>query len=150
MNQQWLIAAIVVAGIVSAGLYLRRRQWLDALLVIVAAASLGLFALDLRMPGEGGRRLAIDPAAPPASLEGISSLTLKGDGLRAAEWNDLPARPLAWEAPHGGALRLEFPSQVALGRQFTLTIKREDKIDARLLRAAGHSRPAARRSARHR
>jgi hypothetical protein len=149
MNQQWLIAAIVVAGIVSAGLYLRRRQWLDALLVIVAAASLGLFALDLRIPGEGGRTLAIDPAAPPASLEGVNSLTLKGDGLRAAEWNDLPARPLAWEAPRGGALRLEFPSQVALGRQFTLTVKREDKTDARL-QAAGREWPAACRSARHR
>ena len=132
MNQQWLIAGIVVAGIVSAGLYLRRRQWLDALLVIVAAASLGLFALDLRMPGEGGRTLAIDPATPPSSLEGVKSLTLKGDGLRAAEWNDLPARPLAWEAPRGGALRLAFPSQVALGRQFTLTMERDDKTDARL------------------
>jgi hypothetical protein len=143
MNQQWLIAAIVVAGIVSAGLYLRRRQWLDALLVIIAAASLGLFALDLRMPGEGGRTLAIDPTAPPASLEGISSLTLKGDGLRAAEWNDLPARPLAWEAPRGGALRLVFPSQVALGRQFTLTVKRDDKTDARLQLLAENGQPLA-------
>jgi hypothetical protein len=143
MNQQWLIAAILVAGIVSAGLYLRRRQWLDALLVIVAAVSLGLFALDLRMPGEGGRTLAIDPAAPPASLEGISSLTLKGDGLRAAEWNDLPARPLAWEAPRSGALRLEFPGQVALGRQFTLTMEREDKTDARLQLLAENGQPLA-------
>ncbi|MEW7850444.1 hypothetical protein AB2N08_17255 [Massilia aurea] len=132
MNQNWLIAVIALTGLVSAGLYLRRRQWIDALLIVVAAGSLGLFAMELRMPGEAGRTLAIDPAAPPASLEGVSSLTLTGDGLRAAEWNDLPARPLRWEAPRGGALRLEFPSQVALGRLFTLTIKREDKGDARL------------------
>jgi hypothetical protein len=132
MNSNWLIAVIALTGLVSAGLYLRRRQWIDALLIVVAAASLGLFAMDLRMPGEAGRTLAIDPAAPPASLEGVSRLTLKGDGLRAAEWNDLPALPLTWDAPRGGALRLEFPSQVALGRLFTLTIKREDKGDARL------------------
>jgi hypothetical protein len=132
MNSNWLIAVIALTGLVSAGLYLRRRQWIDALLIVVAAASLGLFAMDLRMPGEAGRTLAIDPAAPPASLEGVSRLTLKGDGLRAAEWNDLPVLPLTWEAPRGGALRLEFPSQVALGRLFTLTIKREDKGDARL------------------
>ena len=132
MNQHWLIAAIGIAGLVSAGLYLRRRQWIDALLIILAAASLGLFALDLRMPGEASRVLAIDPAAPPASLEGVSSLSLTGDGLRAAEWNDLPARPLHWEAPRGGALRLEFPEQVALGRLFALTLKREDKGEARL------------------
>ncbi len=132
MNPNWLIAVIALTGLVSAGLYLRRRQWLDALLIVVAAASLGLFAMDLRMPGEAGRTLAIDPAAPPASLEGVSRLTLKGDGLRAAQWNDLPALPLTWEAPRGGALRLEFPSQVALGRLFMLTMKREDKGEARL------------------
>ena len=132
MNQTLLIAAIALAGLVSAALYLRRRQWLDALLIVAAAVALGLFASDLRVPGEAARTLAIDPAAPPASLGGVNALTLKGDGLRAAAWNDLPARPLAWEAPSGGALRLEFPSQVALGRLFTLTVKRADKTEARL------------------
>jgi len=143
MNQNWLIAIIALTGLVSAGLYLRRRQWIDTLLIIVAAASLGLFAMDLRMPGEGSRTLAIDPASPPRSLDGVSSLSLKGDGLRAAEWDDLPARPLTWKAPRGGALRLEFPSQVALGRLFTLTIKREDKGDARLELLAENGQPIA-------
>jgi hypothetical protein len=62
----------------------------------------------------------------------VGSLTLKGDGLRAAAWSDLPARSLSWEAPTGGAIRLEFPRQVALGRLFTFTVKREEKGDARL------------------
>ena len=98
MNNPLLIAAIAVAGVASLGIYLWRRQWLDALLVAIAAGALGLFAADLRVPGEGGRTLALDPKAVPASLDGIRALTLKGDGLRAAQWNDLPARPLSAEA----------------------------------------------------
>lgn len=132
MSQTIIIAAIALAGLVSAALYLRRRQWLDALLVSAAAIALGLFAADLRVPGESGRTLAIDPAAPPSSLEGVNAFSLQGDGLRAAAWNDLPALPLTWQAPKGGALRLVFPSQVALGRPFTLRVEREDKNEARL------------------
>ncbi|WP_312486887.1 hypothetical protein [Massilia timonae] len=129
MNQTLLIGLIALAGVVSAALYLRRRQWLDALLVVVATTALGLFAADLRVPGEAGRTLAVDPNAPPLSLEGVNALRLEGDGLRAAAWNDLPALPLAWQAPKGGALRLDFPSQVALGRLFTLKVEREDKTE---------------------
>lgn len=132
MNNPLLIAAIAVAGVASLGIYLWRRQWLDALLVAIAAGALGLFAADLRVPGEGGRTLALDPKAVPASLDGIRALTLKGDGLRAAQWNDLPARPLAWDMPSGGGLRLAFPREVALGRMFTLKVEREDKGEARL------------------
>ena len=132
MSQTIIIAAIALAGSVSAVLYLRRRQWLDALLVVAAAIALGLFAADLRVPGEAGRTLALDPAAPPLSLAGVNAFSLEGDGLRAAAWNDLPALPLDWAAPKGGALRLVFPSQVALGRPFTLRALREDKSEARL------------------
>ena len=132
MKTNLLLAVIGLAGVISAGLYLRRRQWLDALLVSAAAVALELLAADLRVPGEAGRTLAIDPARPPTSLEGVSALRLTGDGLRAASWNDLPALPLAWEAPTGGAIRLDFPSEVALGRLFTLTVKREDRGEATL------------------
>lgn len=132
MSQAIVIAAIALAGSVSAVLYLRRRQWPDALLVAVAAIALGLFAADLRVPGDAGRTLAIDPAAPPLSIEGVNAFSLQGDGLRAAAWNDLPALPLTWQAPKGGALRLVFPSQVALGRPFTLTVERDDQLEARL------------------
>jgi len=143
MNQTLFIGLIALAGIASAALYLRRRQWLDALLVAVAAIALGLFATDLRVPGEAGRTLALDATAPPLSLEGVNALRLEGDGLRAAAWNDLPALPLTWEAPKGGALRLDFPSQVALGRLFTLTLEREEKAEARLELLAENGQPIA-------
>ncbi|MBQ5946200.1 hypothetical protein [Massilia sp. ST3] len=132
MNTTILIAALAVAGVASAGLYLARRKWLDALLVAIAAGALGLFAADLRVPGEGGRTLALDPKAVPSSLDGIRALTLKGDGLRAAQWNDLPARPLAWDMPRTGGLQLDFPCDVALGRLFVLKVQREDRGEARL------------------
>lgn len=132
MNTTLLIAAIAAAGLASLGVYLWRRQWLDALLVAVAAGALGLFAADLRVPGDGGRVLALNPAALPPALDGIRALTLKGDGLRAAQWNDLPARPLDWEAPRGGSLRLDFPHEIALGRMFRLKVEREDQGAARL------------------
>jgi len=143
MNQTLFIGLIALAGIASAALYLRRRQWLDALLIAVAAIALGLFAADLRVPGEAGRTLAIDATTPPLSLEGVNALRLEGDGLRAAAWNDLPALPLTWEAPKGGALRLDFPSQVALGRLFTLTLEREEKSEARLELLAENGQPIA-------
>lgn len=132
MSPTVIVAIIALAGLVSAALYLRRKKWPDALLVLVAATALSLFAFAPRIPGQASRVLAINPAAPPASLVGVSGVSIEGDGLRGAAWNDLPARPLAWEAPRGGALRLDFPSQVALGRPFTLRVKREDKGDARL------------------
>ncbi|MEH6433703.1 hypothetical protein [Massilia sp. DD77] len=132
MNTTILIAAVAVAGVASAGFYLARRKWPDALLVAIAAGALGLFAADLRVPGEGGRTLALDPKAVPSSLDGIRALTLKGDGLRAAQWNDLPARPLAWDMPRTGGLQLDFPREVALGRLFVLKVDREDLGEARL------------------
>ena len=132
MNTHLLMAAIALAGLVSAVLYLRRRQWIDAVLVVVAAAALGLMAADLRVPGAAGRTLALDPAAPPATLAGVNAFSVEGDGLRGAAWNDLPALPLAWQAPKRGAIRLDFPDDVALGRLFTLAVAREDKGAATL------------------
>jgi hypothetical protein len=57
---------------------------------------------------------------------------LSGDGLREAEWRDLPARPLAWHAPDSEVLRLDFPRRLALGRMFTFTIHRARPGAARL------------------
>ena len=127
-----MLALIGAAGIASAGLYAWRRKWLDAVLVLVAAAALGVFATGIRLPGDAGRTLALDPAAPAPSLEGVRAFAVKGDGLRAAQWNDLPALPLQWEAPEGGTLRLSYPRRLALGRSFTLRVQRDDKTDARL------------------
>ena len=127
-----MIIAIALIGAASVLLYLWRRCWVDALLALVATAALALLALNLTMPGESGTTLAIDARNPPASLEGVRSLRLKGEGLRAAQWQDLPARPLAWTAPDTEVLRLEFPRQLALGRMFALTVRRGSEASARL------------------
>lgn len=127
-----MIIAISLIGAASVLLYLWRRRFLDALLALVATVALALLAADLRMPGESGATLAIDARNPPASLAGVRSLSLNGDGLRAAQWQDLPARPLAWTPPATPVLRLEFPRQLALGRLFALTVRRSGAAPARL------------------
>jgi hypothetical protein len=132
MSTNLLLALIGAAGIASAALYIRRRQWIDTLLVLVAAVALGLFASGIRLPGDAGRTLTLDPSAPAPMLEGVRGFAVKGDGLRAAQWNDLPALPLQWQRPEGGSLRLHYPRQLALGRSFSLRVQRDDKTDARL------------------
>lgn len=132
MSTSVMLGLIGLAGVASAALYARRRQWIDVLLVLIAAAALGLFAAGIRLPGDSGRTLALDPATPAPALEGVRAFAVKGDGLRAARWNDLPALPLQWQRPVGGSLRLHYPRQLALGRSFTLRVQRDDKTDARL------------------
>ncbi|QOL50501.1 hypothetical protein [Massilia litorea] len=127
-----MILAIVLIGAASVLLYLWRRRFLDALLALVAAAALALLASNLDMPGESGTTLAIDPRDPPASLIGVRSLRIEGDGLRAAQWADLPARPLAWTVPEKEVLHLDFPRRLALGRLFALTVRRGGEAPARL------------------
>jgi hypothetical protein len=127
-----MMLAIGLAGAASVLLYLWRRRLLDALLALVATVALALLAVELDMPGESGGTLAIDPRNPPVSLAGVRSLSLTGDGLRAAQWADLPARPLAWTAPGTPTLRLAFPRRLALGRLFTLTLERGAQAEARL------------------
>ena len=126
---------MIVIGLIGAAsvlLYLWRRRFLEAALALIAAAALALLAADLKMPGESGTTLAIDARNPPVSLDGVRGLTLKGDGLRAAQWQDLPARPLAWTAPSTETMRLEFPRRLALGRLFALTVRRGGETPARL------------------
>ena len=127
-----MILAIILIGAASVLLYLWRRRFLDALLALVAAAALALLASNLTMPGESGVALAIDPRHPPASLEGVRSLRLEGDGLRAAQWADVPARPLTWTVPQTQVLHLDFPRRLALGRLFALTLRRAGEAPAHL------------------
>jgi hypothetical protein len=102
-------------GVASTLFCLRRRAWIDALLVLSATVALaGLL---------GGFTL---PAAAPASM------TVAGDGLRAAQWDDLPARPLNWTAPADPVVRLDFPRELALGRVFELRMRRGTAGPARL------------------
>lgn len=115
----------VVIGALSALAYAIRRRWLDALMALVAGIALAGVTGGLQQPGQGGVVLAISPDdGPPASLAGVRALSLRGDGLRAAQWDDLPTRALTWTAPTTPALRLDFPREIALGRVFTLTVQR--------------------------
>jgi hypothetical protein len=117
----WLLFA---TGAASAFVYLRRRRWIDASLAALAGLALALAAGSFSLPGEAGTTLRVDPGNPPASLDGVRALALSGDGLRDAQWRDLPARPLAWTPPGGETMRLEFPRSLPLGRMFTLTVRR--------------------------
>jgi hypothetical protein len=119
-----MIALVALIGAASAIACLRRRRWIDAGLVLLAGAALALFAGGVKLPGVAGGAVAIDQDHPPASLGGAASISLRGDGLRAAQWHDLPARPLAWTAPTTDAIRLEFPRRMTLGRMLTLTVRR--------------------------
>lgn len=119
-----MIVTIGLIGALSVLFYLWRRRWLDAVLAAIAAAALALLAGGVALPGEAGGTLAIDGNKPPASLDGVRAVSLDGDGLRAAQWRDLPARPLTWKAPTGDTLRLDFPRRLPLGRMFALTVKR--------------------------
>jgi hypothetical protein len=127
-----MIVLIAVTGAASALAYLWRRQWAEAALAAVAAAALALVCGGFTLPGDAGAVLDIDPARPPASIDGARTLALKGDGLRAAQWHDLPARPLAWTTPESEVIRLDFPRQLALGRVFNLTVHRPAQQAGRL------------------
>jgi hypothetical protein len=125
----WAIACI---GLAAVGASLWRRQWVDAALVALAAVALALLSHEIALPDQPGATLAIDSEHPPHSLDGVAALSLKGDGLREAQWNDLPARPLAWDSEGAGGIELEFPHEIALGRTFVLTVHRKERMPARL------------------
>lgn len=113
---------ILVAGMVSAALYLRRRQWLDSVLVIVAAVALAGLVGDFPMPANSVNSVTIDSDTPAPAIGDAARVRLTGDGLRAAQWEDLPARPLDWDRPKDDVLHLDFPSRLMLGRTFALTV----------------------------
>ncbi|GAB3440420.1 hypothetical protein NX773_21850 [Massilia solisilvae] len=125
----WAIACIGLAAVAAS---VWRRQWIDAALVAVAALALALVCGEIALPVKPAATLDIDPKNPPHSLDGVAALRLKGDGLRAAQWDDLPARPLAWDGAGTGGIALDFPRQLALGRMFVLTVHRPAGAPARL------------------
>ncbi|MYN40507.1 hypothetical protein GTP55_14120 [Duganella sp. FT109W] len=122
--------AALAAGLISAVLYGRKRRWIDAALAGVAGATLAVALADVRLPAgaaaplavstEAGRISASDLYAIPAA----SSIVLSGDGVREAEWRDLPARPLQWKPAAADLLWLDFPRSMSVGRIFTLTVRR--------------------------
>lgn len=123
------IAAAVTGG-ASALLYLRRKRWIDAVLAAGAGAALAALLNHAAVPETIGTvTLKTDKAdeALQTALLGApaaAKLVVEGDGLRDAQWRDLPAKAVEWKAPQEDALALDFPRAVALGRTFTLAVTR--------------------------
>lgn len=123
------LAALAV-GVVSAALYGRRRRWTNALLACAAGASLAFALADIRKEPGAASPVTIDTAAGRLSdadrvaIPKATSVLLNGDGVREAEWRDLPARPLQWTPAAADLLWLDFPRSISLGRIFTLTVRR--------------------------
>ena len=128
------VAAVIVGVLaaLAALAYDARRRWIDAALALVAGVALAGAVGGYTLPGEVGATLDVDASDPPRTLAGIRALRLSGDGLRAAEWDDLPARPLDWTRPDTPAIRLDFSRTLALGRVFTLTVQRTWSAPGRL------------------
>jgi len=125
-----MIAAAI--GILSMLAYAARRRWIDAVLALVAGIALAGATGGFAQPGEGGTTLTVSSENAPQQLDGVRTLRLDGDGLRAAQWQDLPARPLSWTAPTTPAIELDFPREIALGRMFTLSLRRSWTAPGRL------------------
>lgn len=123
-----MIYVVLAIGAASALAWLLRRMWAEAALVLIAALSLAAMIGGFSRPGEGEQ--VVDAAS--GDVAQASAVTVEGDGLRAAQWADLPARPLRWTEPKGEVLRLEFARELARGRVFTLTLRRTENGPARL------------------
>lgn len=127
--------AALSAGVVSAALYSRKHRWIDAALAVVAGAALAVALADVRLPLDAAEPLAVSTAAGRISefdmraISAASSIVLSGDGVREAEWRDLPARPLQWKPMAADLLWLDFPRSMSLGRIFTLTVRRSPAIE---------------------
>jgi len=114
------------AGVVSAALYLRRRRWIDAALATTAGVALAaLLALPEHDAPRAADTVTVTDGAVLPDMAGARAMTVQGHGRRDAEWRDLPALPVTWQAPREELLRLDFPRTLALGRTFALTVRRD-------------------------
>jgi hypothetical protein len=127
-----MIYIFVAIGLASALFYGRSKQWINAALILLAAAALAALVAKPTLPAGAGKIVSISSNSAVPDLTGASGIRLDGDGLRAAQWRDLPPRPLEWKAPATEILRLDFPRQLTLGRLFTLTLHRQRPGAARL------------------
>ncbi len=120
-------AVIAAVGAVSALLFMRARRTVDSALVVVAAVALAVLVCDPSTARSPAGTVVVTDHLTPAQARAAAALSLQGDGLRAAEWHDLPARALETgpaSAPGDAAVTLAFPRQLALGRPFELTLQR--------------------------
>jgi hypothetical protein len=123
--------AVLAVGILSAVLYGRKRHWFNAGLALAAALGLAAMLANLRQPPAGADSVTIASNAAGGvseaellAVQRSSAIRLTGDGLREAQWRDLPARPLQWKPAAADLLWLDFPRSIPLGRMFTLTVRR--------------------------
>lgn len=130
MSFLWMAAALV--AILSAAAYLRRRAWPDAALTLLAGAALAGMIGQFPLPGDAGASLTVSPATRAADVQHAPRLRVDGDGLSAAYWRDLPARPLDWTEPASAVLSLDFPRETTLGRHLRVSLTRQTKGEARL------------------
>lgn len=151
-----LIALLMLAGTLSAYLYWRQRRRLDALLVMCAALPLAVLLLQVQLPRRSTNAYVIDSTRPMPSinelrrnLEHADRIILRGDGLFQSQWQDLPVRPLEWQADGQDVeqkskqkteqkteqktierLQLRFPQRLTFGRLFKLEVRRASNSTA--------------------
>ena len=129
-----MIAAILIllTGLASATAYWLRSKWIDALLVLLAAAGLAGLVGNFSMPGNDVASVTIDSNNAAPIIGDAAKIRLNGEGLRASQWHDLPARKLEWKPPAGDVLRLDFPRVTTPGRMFRLTAAMPQAASRRL------------------
>ncbi|GJI92443.1 hypothetical protein [Duganella hordei] len=125
------LTALAVGVVSAAMLYARSHKWIDVALAAVAGASLAVALADIRLLEAGENTLTVTTNASGGISEAdwlaiprAQGISLVGDGLREAEWRDLPARPLQWKPAAADLLWLDFPRSMSLGRIFTLSVRR--------------------------
>ncbi|WP_229204512.1 hypothetical protein [Duganella sp. CF458] len=140
MDINLLYGGAMLAGTVSALLYVRKKRWADAALVLAAGASLATLLAAPAAPVGGAQPLVLatagtSPTAPddrlavalaqlPLEPRG-AAMEVQGQGLHEAQWRDIPVRPIQWTAARDGLLWLDFPRSLPLGRSFVLTVRRD-------------------------
>lgn len=135
----FLYGGAMLAGTVSALLYLRKKRWVDAALAVAAGASLATLLAAPPAPVGGPQPLVLatagaSPTAPDDRLAAALAqlpaaprstvLEVQGQGLHEAQWRDMPVRPIRWAPAKEGMLWLDFPRSLPLGRSFALTVRR--------------------------
>ena len=123
-----MLLILSLIGLVSAFFYVRQKEWLSTVLVLMATVCLAVLVIEPSMNAKKENIVSIARNLSASQLQKIvqnaSKLSLDGDGLREAQWQDLPHLPLQWSEPKETAIRLFFPQKMALGRMFQLRVEK--------------------------
>lgn len=129
-----LLLLLSATAAVSAFLYWHSGRRVDAFIVCCAAIPLVFVLLQLPTQENATSTFLLDTRQPlppmvdlRARIAEANAVALQGDGLFASQWQDVPARRLTWQRdtrPAGEVLQLDFPTQIAYGRAFQLSVTR--------------------------